>query len=107
MRKRENTFLGKKYFKNLCAGEVSPSLRPGALLFWLLCFCAPVLRYPLLGGRLDKTAARPCIVVAAPTKNCGSRIAKCGSIKSRCHCERSEAIPRKAEGWRKNSKLTE
>jgi len=31
----------------------------------------PVLRYPLLGGRLDKADARPCIVVAAPTKNCG------------------------------------
>jgi hypothetical protein len=34
---------------------------------------APVLRYPLLGDRLEKADARPCIVVAAPMENSGLR----------------------------------
>jgi hypothetical protein len=65
-------------------GEVSPSLQPGARLKSLIVgYRAPVLRRfppfllggrnPLLGGRLDRAAARPYIVVAAPTESSGTK----------------------------------
>ncbi len=43
---------------------------------------APVFRYPLLGGRLDKATARPCIVAAAPTKSCGMKIPRLTCVLS-------------------------